>query len=116
MNLYKTEVPAEGKGAVRFAGKPMLPNGAMVFLDLLLVVVSILWIYVTPSLDGGALGWMTAGVVIPAFLVLVLLAILGCRNHWLERWFNYLSLLIMTLPVAKTVADILWNMNHALLR
>jgi len=91
----------------------MLPDGVMFFTDVLLVTVSLLWVFVTMN---GTLDWITAVVVIPAFLVLVLLAIMGCRNHWLERWVNYSALLVMILPVARTVVDILWNMNNALLR
>jgi hypothetical protein len=95
--------------------KPNLPHGFMAGMDVLLVPVSLFWVGMSTCMCGH-LDWMAAVVIIPAFLILVSLAISGGRNWLWERCLNYLSLLVLVLPLGKMLFDILWNGHTPLLR
>ena len=70
-------------------------------------LINFFWFSVTVCMCGHS-SWITAASVLPSFIVLILLEVIGWRNPPWERIAGLVFLLIQFLLLARNVADILW--------
>jgi hypothetical protein len=115
MNPYTKPDSAADEPFDRAKSKPHLPPGFMLMAGVGIVVLNLLWASVTMCMCSHT-DTKTTAVLMPSFVSMIALAVVGRNNQVWERIPNYAFLMILTIMTAKNIADVLWHGHSPLLR